>query len=43
VLVENRVGDGAVLLVTLWEYPADEAVIDLTRELLRVDGRQPCA
>lgn len=36
VLVENRVGDGTVLLVTMWEYPADEAVIDLTRELLRV-------
>ncbi len=36
VLVENRVGAGTVLLVTLWEYPADEAVIGLTRELLRV-------
>ena len=36
VLVENRLGDGTVLLVTLWEYPADEAVIGLTRELLRV-------
>ncbi|MGI5820213.1 MAG: hypothetical protein ACOX9R_19170 [Armatimonadota bacterium] len=36
VLVENRVGEGSVLLVTLWEYPADEAVVGLTRELLRV-------
>ena len=36
VLVENRVGEGTVLLVTLWEYPADEAVPGLTRELLRV-------
>ncbi|MFW5868431.1 MAG: hypothetical protein ACOCX2_11480, partial [Armatimonadota bacterium] len=36
VLVENRLGDGAVWLVTLWEYPADDAVEGLTRELLRV-------
>lgn len=36
VLVENRLGEGTVLLVTLREYPADEAVVGLTRELLRV-------
>ncbi len=36
VLVENRLGEGTVLLVTLFEYPADDAVIGLTRELLRV-------
>jgi hypothetical protein len=36
VLVENKLGEGTVLLVTLWEYPADEAVVGLTRELLRV-------
>ncbi|MFW6437782.1 MAG: hypothetical protein ACOCZ7_02105 [Armatimonadota bacterium] len=36
VLVENTLGDGAVWLITLWEYPADEAVEGLTRELLRV-------
>lgn len=36
VLVENRLGDGVAMLVTLWEYPADDAVVGLTRELLRV-------
>lgn len=36
VMVENRVGDGLAMLVTLYEYPADEAVVGLTRELLRV-------
>ncbi|MEN6549020.1 MAG: hypothetical protein ABFE07_23490, partial [Armatimonadia bacterium] len=36
VVVENKVGDGLAMLVTLSEYPADEAVVGLTRELLRV-------
>ncbi|MEN6643333.1 MAG: hypothetical protein ABFE08_12880 [Armatimonadia bacterium] len=36
VVVENKVGDGLAMLVTLFEYPADEAVVGLTRELLRV-------
>lgn len=36
VLLENRLGDGVAMLVTLYEYPADEAVVGLTEELLRV-------
>lgn len=36
VLVENRLGGGVALLVTLQEYPADPAVVGLTKELLRV-------
>lgn len=35
-LVEHRVGAGTALLVTAWEYPADPALVGLTRELLRV-------
>lgn len=36
VLVENRLGEGVAMLMTLHEYPADEAVLGLVRELLRV-------
>ncbi len=36
VLVENRLGEGVAMLVTTYEYPADEAMLGLTRELLRV-------
>ena len=35
-LVENRLGDGVAMLVTAWEYPADPALLPLTKELLRV-------
>jgi hypothetical protein len=36
VLVENKLGDGVAMLCTLWEYPADTALLALTKELLRV-------
>jgi hypothetical protein len=35
-IVENSVGKGKAFLVTAWEYPADEALIPLTNDLLRV-------
>lgn len=36
VLIENRLGEGVATLVTLYEYPGDEAVVSLASELLRV-------
>jgi hypothetical protein len=36
VLVENKLGEGVAMLCTLWEYPADPALLALTKELLRV-------
>lgn len=35
-LIENRLGQGTAMLVTAWEYPADPALLPLTKELLRV-------
>ncbi len=35
IVVENRVGKGVATLVGLYQYPADEGVIRLTRDLLR--------
>jgi hypothetical protein len=41
-LVEHTVGRGKAFLVTVCEYPADEGLLEFTRELLRVvlDGEQ---
>lgn len=36
VLVENRLGEGVAMLVTLAEYPGDTAVVGFAQELLRV-------
>ena len=32
----DHLGRGVAMLVTAWEYPADPALLPLTRELLRV-------
>ena len=39
-LVENRVGKGRALLLTLWNYPGEEKLLPLMRRLIRALARR---